>query len=217
MTHDEWQRTITTILRHGTTYVDGDGRRCTERTNHHITITDQSDIDEPYNALQDHDEWAYPAKEQLLAVIFDDKPLKSLDYTYGSRLLNFNNTINQIHDYIIPLLEDNSTSRRAIAQVYDPRHDSNQRRASTPGIIYLHFLIRNDALTCTACLRSNDVFIGFPANIIQIHHVHKWVADELNTDQGKTTLISNSAHIFHDTFHDIQDILNINPTALLKQ
>ena len=215
MTTYAWRNAIKTILKDGTVYIDGDNRRCTEIRNQSITIDNPADgVDEPYNALRDHDEWTYPSKEQLLNVIFDDEHINSLDYTYGARLLNFDDTINQITDYVIPLLKDNPMTRRAIAHVYDPRLDSNQRRASTPGIIYFHFLQRNNALHCTAAIRSNDVFFGYPANIIQIHHVHRWVADECNLSQGSITTVSNSAHIFHDAHQDIQAVLNIPMESL---
>jgi len=208
MTHDAWQTAIKDILKNGETYTDTDNRRCIEQRNQSITIDEDTAVDKPYQAMQNHDNWIYPTKQQLINVIFNADDLAGLDYTYGSRLLNFNNAINQLNDYVIPLLQDKPATRRAIAQLYDPQQDS-KRRTSTPGIIYLDFLIRNNNLHCTACLRSNDVFFGYPANIIQINHVHQWVADQVDADQATITTISNSAHIFHDALQDINDVLNL--------
>lgn len=208
-TRDAWITAINTILDDGHTYIDGDNRQCTEANNLKIRIDDPENaaIDHPYEELRSHPDWVYPTKQQLLDVIFDDDHINSLDYTYGARLLNFDNAINQVKDYIIPLLRDNPTSRRAIAQIYDPRLDSNPDKASTPGIIYIAFQLRSHNLHCTACLRSNDVFYGYPANIIQIHHVHRWVATKLGADQASITTVSNSAHVFHDAHDDIKTIL----------
>lgn len=217
MTYKAWHEAIKHILETGTTYLDGDNRRCTETRNMSITVEEPRDgVDGPYQELRDHDEWVYPSKKQLLDVVFNDTGNNSLDYTYGARLLKFDNALNQITQYVIPLLKERPKTRRAVAQVYDPRRDSSQRRTSTPGIIYVHFVRRNNALHCNCMLRSNDVFFGYPANIIQIHHIHQWVADKLKTGQGSITTVSNSAHVFHDAYQDIQNVLGITNEAPIK-
>jgi thymidylate synthase len=210
--YSAWRSALKHIVNKGETYIDGDDRRCSEVLNLQIRIEKPTpeNIEEPYNVLKQDADFFYPSKRHLLDVIFNTEPKTSLDYTYGTRMRYYNDTLDQVKDYVIPLLQRKQGSRKAIIQVYDPAQDSSHLRGATPGIIYIHILIRDQKVHLTAMIRSNDIFLGYPANIIQLHSIQKAIANQLEKPTGSLTTISNSAHIFHDAFSDLTTITGIH-------
>ena len=86
-------------------------------------------------------------------------------------LLNY--SLNQLDDYIIPLLKSNPSTRRATASLWDPLIHSSLKIHQSPGLVFLDFKLRNNKLHLTAIVRSNDIFFGWPANIYQIFLIQK--------------------------------------------
>jgi len=129
-------------------------------------------------------------------------------FSYGPRLFNFDNAINQIDGFLIPLLKKNNFSRRGIVILWHPTEDSKSYKREIPALISIDFKMRNKKLNVTAIVRSNDLFFGWPANIYQIFVLQEYVAKELNCKTGSLTTFSNSAHIFKDQFEDIHKIID---------
>jgi len=59
----------------------------------------------------------------------------------------------------------------------------------------------------TVIIRSNNLFFGFPANIYQTYILQEYVAQRLNKELGKITLLLLSAHIFEDQFGDVEEMI----------
>src|SRR3989338_9107152 len=130
---------------------------------------------------------------------------ESYEYSYGPRIFNYRG-VNQINDFIIPLLKKDHSSRRAVITLFDPSTDSNLLSKNIPSLLYIYFKIKENRLTLTCSIRSNDLFIGWPGNIYQIIMLQKHVAELLGAKIGELTTISCSAHIFHEHFEMIEKI-----------
>jgi thymidylate synthase len=159
--------------------------------------------------MQGSKKWIYPTKEELSSIMFKDKPAPIYEYTYGGRIFSFTETINQVDEFILPLLTRDPYSRRAVISIYDPQTDSSVLNKNTPGMLFIQLLIRNNKLHLFATIRSNDVFFGFPANSYQLFSLQEHLAKKLNTQLGSLTITSTSAHIFLEDLSLMQEIIQL--------
>lgn len=205
---DAWKQALATIEKEGKDFTDDTARTCRELLG--ITITIQHPdvaVDEPIELVSKNKRWNYPSKEELANIIFNKVDIPFYDYTYGSRLFNYQGNIDQINDYIIPLLKKTPASRRATAILYDPQQDQDPNNRNAPGLISLHFKIDEDKLTMTSVIRSNDMLIGWPANIYQLATLQQYIAEKLGVKQGPLSTISISAHLFLDNKEVLEEAL----------
>lgn len=96
---------------------------------------------------------------------------------------------------IIELLSKDPNSRRAVININTP----NERVIETkdePCTIGLQFLIRNNKLYCTAIMRSNDVYLGFPYDVAFFTELQKYIADRLGVGYGDYTHFATSLHVY---------------------
>jgi len=164
-------------------------------------------IEEPIKKMSGSNKWIYPSKEELSNIMFKEIQAPIYEYTYGGRLFNFSGKLDQLNNFVIPLLTTDPGSRRAIISFYDPVQDSDINNRNTPGIMYIQFRIINGGLQLTALIRSNDLLFGWPANIYQLYSLQKMVAEKLSIKQGNLITISNSAHIFSEEFSFVEELL----------
>ncbi|MGM5479905.1 MAG: thymidylate synthase [Nanobdellota archaeon] len=208
-TKTAWIKTIQYIKEHGREYTDHDKRVCKEVTNIVITINNnkQQDIEYPINTMTSSNEWLYPSKEELESIMFKKQPAPTYEYTYGGRLFNFSNVLNQIKEVIIPALQKNPHSRQAIACVYNPLQDSARVNSNIPALMYIQCRKQEKGLFLTAMFRSNDMLFGFPANIYQLFKLQEYISREINSENDSISIVCNSAHLFLDNQAFINEIL----------
>ena len=71
----------------------------------------------------------------------------------------------------------------------------------------IYFKIIDNELTVTTVIRSNDMFIGWPANIYQIYLLQQYVAKAIGIKTGSITTISHSAHVFDEYKEEVEQVL----------
>ncbi len=204
---DAWKKTVKTILEKGYSFTDDEHRTCIELQNLIVTIDVPADFDAPIETLSRNSNWIYPNKEELNEALFWKERYLSYEYSYGNRIFNYKNVLNQLEEFIIPLLQKKPQSRRAIVVLYDPLADSKSSNKEIPSIISLYFRIIDNLLTLTVILRSSDFFIGWPANIYQSYKLLEFVSQKLNVPMGSIHTISHSAHVFEEYREDIEKVL----------
>lgn len=204
-------RAVALIKEKGVDFVDNDSRRCRELFNVVLNLVDVSNsgIDEPIERMLNFKKWVYPSKDELSSIMFKEFQAPIYEYTYGGRIFNFHNELDQVNSFILPLLQKDPSSRRAILVFYDPIHDSKLHNKNTPGIIYVQFRIIEGRLNVYCHIRSNDLFFGWPANIFQIYCLLEFLAKKLDVELGNITTFSNSAHVFVEDFEDINEVLGV--------
>ncbi len=203
-----WKKALSFIFENGNETMDQGKRICKSVNNLVITINSPEDIGEPINKIQELNEFVYPSKEELRNTILNKISSSGYDYSYGARLFDYSQVKNQIDNYIIPLLKNVPNTRRAIAIVYDPLSDSILKKESVPGLISIYFSIEQNCLNICMIIRSNDIFIGWPANIYHASVLQKYVCDKLKLLPGKISTFSISALVFQDNFESIKKIIN---------
>jgi thymidylate synthase len=205
-TLEAWKSALNHIINEGKNYKDNE-RLTRESLNLSICIEDPAkDITAPIEIMRKSKKWVYPPMEEIESIILSKKTALAYSYSYGPRIFNHNN-INQIDNFIIPLLKKDPFSRRAIAVLWDPLIDSNVYKKDVPGFILIDFKLRDNKLNATSFVRSNDIFFGWPANIYQIFCLVEYVSKQLSCEVGSLTTFSSSAHIFEDQFESINNVL----------
>ncbi len=207
-TLDVWKKTLKFVFDKGKDFTDEDGRLCREVLNLLISVENPlKNITDPIDILNRFKIWRYPPLDEIALIMLNSKLAIDYEYSYGPRLFNFNKSVNQIEDFIIPLLTSDKTSRRASVSLWDPNKDSSLVKKSVPGLMMIDFKLRDNKLNMTAIIRSNDMFFGWPANVYQLFVLQDYIAKKLKCEIGKLDTFSNSAHIFEDQFKYIKQIL----------
>ncbi len=207
-TLDVWKQTLKFVFEKGKDFTDEDGRLCREVLNLLIRVEEPyKDTTDPIDILNRFKTWKYPPLNEIESVILKNKLAIDYEYSYGPRLFNFNKKVNQIEDFVIPLLSADRTSRRGSVSLWDPNEDCSLVKKNIPSLMVIDFKLRNNKLNMTAVIRSNDMFFGWPANVYQLFVLQSYIAKKLKCEVGSLDTFSNSAHIFEDQFKYIQEIL----------
>ncbi|MFH1317379.1 MAG: thymidylate synthase [Candidatus Woesearchaeota archaeon] len=205
-----WKEILKLILDKGIDFNDENKRTCREVFNILIRLEEpEKEITRPIKILNDFKNWKYPSIEDIKQVMLSNKGTPDYSYSYGPRMFNFQNKIDQINDFIIPLLKESPSSRRATIIVWDPVQDSNVFKRDIPGLVMIDFKLRKERLNMTAVIRSNDVFFGWPANIYQLFELQNFISRKIGCKIGTLDTFSISAHIFEDQFEFIKKVLDI--------
>ena len=204
---DAWITALEYILPSGHRLHD-----CNNRTSHEvlglrIEITDPAEgIDEPIKFLHTFKQWVYPSMDEIASIILTKRLSPTYVYSYGNSLFNHEH-VNQIDDFIIPLLKKDSSSRRAVATLWNPRQVAESKEGIMPSLIFIDFKLRDNKLHLTAFIRSTDMFFGWPANLYQLFILQQYVKEKLNCELGSLVTYSTSAHLFEEHLDDVYSVL----------
>ncbi len=204
---DLWKKGLNYILSEGVTFKDVYKRNCKEVLHLGLILTEFNDIEYPVQKISSFSKWEYPKLGEIKSIVLEGNINNSFAYSYGERIFNFNG-FNQIDDYIIPLLKKDPHSRRAVINLWNPNIDCN--RDLVPGLVFIDFKLRGGKLVVFICIRSCDLFIGWPANLYQIYCLVNYVSKKLNYPLGEFSFFLTSAHIFEENLSEIKSVLTLN-------
>ena len=111
---------------------------------------------------------------------------------------------NQIQK-IIELLRADPHSRRAVMNINVPNENVIETK-DEPCTIALQFLIRNNKLTCTTMMRSNDIWFGVPYDVIFFTEIQKYIAMELGIECGDYNHFATSLHAYEKDFSKVKSV-----------
>jgi len=196
----EWRKIIKDILKNGVTFGDRRTRECIELLNQTYVFPPESfpTIREPVQFLSTFTDWIYPDIDEIKQIMLEPNQSPHYEYSYANRLFAYDGSLNQINDRIIPLLEKNPHTRRAVIGFLNPRTDQTPGYSEKPSLISIQFLYRQQKLHLTAYIRSLDVLFGLPANLIQLQSILALVCEKTHHSPGNLTLFCTSAHLFED-------------------
>ncbi len=149
---------------------------------------------------------------------------------YGYRL-KYNLGFDQLNS-AYNTLKNNNYSRQVVLQIWDSRLDlpnskGKPRNPDIPCNIISMLKVRNNRLEWTQVLRSNDLFLGLPYNILQFTSLQEIIAGWLNIEVGSYNQLSDSLHLYtrnlkeFPKFKDVKieknnDILSVNKKLSTK-
>jgi len=136
--------------------------------------------------------------------------LSGFEYAYGGRILNFDDSINQISEIVKRLTKDPNT-RRAYGSLWDPRIDFDLN--DPPCFTNMHFFVRNNKLILKVEFRSHHLATvdpnlkiesnsgAFIPNLYLAARIQELVYKKLksrfrNLEKGSLILIAGSEHLY---------------------
>lgn len=126
---------------------------------------------------------------------------------YGNRIIN-RYDVNQL-EKVYETLYNHPESRQAVILIWDPRIDlpancGKPNNSDIPCNICSMIKVREGKLEWTQIMRSNDLILGFPYNIVLFTSLQEILASWLNLDIGSYNHISDSLHIYENQFERIR-------------
>lgn len=112
---------------------------------------------------------------------------------YGWRIKNMCE-FDQI-EKVIELLQKDPESRRAKININTPNRDVIETK-DEPCTMSIHFMVRRNKLECTAIMRSNDIWFGFPYDVAYFTTLQKYIATRLGIECGWYTHYAVSLHMY---------------------
>lgn len=196
---DAWYRGLNMIWNHGHEVTDERGSRIREYLNLMIVIQD------PYkNRIPKDISWNEERLEEYAKQLITGENVQEFEYTYGQRLRNWNEEVDQIA-YVIDKLKGNPTTRRAMAVTWVPTIDTVVDEV--PCMIIDDFKIRGGKVNLTTLFRSHDFAGAYPANLYGLSRLLEYVAGEVGVKPGIITTISASAHIYEHDWDMVEGIV----------
>ncbi len=118
---------------------------------------------------------------------------------YGPRLRSYNG-IDQL-ERAYAVLRENPDSRQVVLQIWDPPRDLPHKDGTSTSIdipcaVTSLLKISENTLEWTQILRSNDIIMGLPYNIIQWSMLQEVLAGWLDVQPGNYTQLSDSLHLY---------------------
>lgn len=108
-------------------------------------------------------------------------------------------------EQVVRMLTKDPTSRRAVINFNVP----NARRVETKDEICtlaLVFQVRDGELDCTCVMRSNDVWLGVPYDVVFFTSLQRYVADRLGVRYGHYTHYAISLHAYEHHIDDVRAV-----------
>lgn len=147
--------------------------------------------------------------DKYIPQILNDAPIKEgVKYTYGQRLRSWFEE-DQIEQCIEKLVREIDAAS-AVMSLWDVQ---DHNKGGSPCLNHIWVRVVDNELSLTATFRSNDMFAAWPANAMGLRALQVHIKNEINTrsnyslDLGPLITISQSAHIYDDTWENVDVII----------
>lgn len=125
---------------------------------------------------------------------------------YGPRLRDYRGVDQLAH--VVDLLREDSETRRAVINIYDPEIDSEDGK-DIPCNNMLYFSIRDEKLDVSVTARSNDIWWGWSGiNTFEWSVLQALVAELVGVKVGSITYFIANLHIYGHHWEKAEAVLN---------
>jgi thymidylate synthase len=111
-------------------------------------------------------------------------------------------------DDLATLLRRDPDTRQAVLTIYDSATDLNANKRDIPCTIAIQFLLRRGLLNMRVMMRSNDLWLGFPYDIVQFAALQAAVAADLDVPMGVYTHAVGSMHLYETNFDAARQVMH---------
>jgi thymidylate synthase len=138
---------------------------------------------------------------------------RRLPFTHGQRIYNWAKKqqksirLDQIKDFIVPMLLRNPKTKRAIAIVTDPSLDAEVTDDPIPALLLIQFGFANERLNVTAYFRAQEMYFFWVVNMFELITLQETVCELMQTRSPGITVQPGSITTFAFTAY-------INPIDL---
>lgn len=119
----------------------------------------------------------------------------------------------RIYGHLMPLvdlLKRDPDSRQAVLTIFNAATDLGANRRDIPCTLNIQFLIRKDKLNMRVSMRSNDVFLGLPYDLVQFGALQGAVAKALDLPMGWYSHNVGSLHMYLRDLEKCEDIFPVD-------
>ncbi len=203
---DGWLRLLDTIMKFGEEKPSEYGVKQKEILDLVMVIEGDDDGIAPWFSFTKTD------LEKYYPTVLDGTKNPNVHYTYGERL--FSHPMIGRQDGVMKIdqvelafehIKKVPHTRRAIAFTWNVELDSMSQHP--PCITQVSWNIKNGKLCQTATIRSNDMFNAWPMNAFALRELQRRMAKRLGVEMGQTIIISNSAHLYENTWSGAAKVL----------
>ncbi len=167
--------------------------------------------------------------QEYITQILNDSPYQEgVKYTYAQRLRSWFGR-DQIEDVINKLIQEIDAAS-AVMNLWDsggniqrrPDGSSDHQHSGSPCLNHIWVRVVENELSLTATLRSNDMFSAWPANAMGLRALQQYIRDEIarrsdyNLSMGPLITISQSAHIYDDTWENADQLIQTEYSKLCQ-
>jgi len=136
--------------------------------------------------------------------ISSEPPPQGIDYRYGQRMQNWRNH-NQLEE-VIQRLKKSQDTKRATVVLLDPTDLKELKDA--PCVSLGTFCVQSGVLSSSWVIRSNDMYSGWPFNVLSLIRVHRMVAEEVGLSLlGYISVLSQNSQIYERHIPAVQENL----------
>lgn len=167
--------------------------------------------------------------EYLAQVLHDSPYQEGVKYTYGQRLRSWFGR-DQIEEVINKLIKE-IDSASAVMNLWDaggntirrPDGSSDHQHSGSPCLNHIWVRVVDNEISLTATLRSNDMFSAWVANAMGLRALQRYIRDEIahrseyDLSMGPLMTISQSAHIYDDTWENADRLIANQYAAICNQ
>lgn len=177
--------------------------------------------------------------DSYLPQMLDDAPYtEGVKYTYGQRMRSWfgqdqiekiiNKLIGEIDSAsaVINLWDSGTGTHRphgAISRFKRDAGDSDHDHGGSPCLNHIWVRVVDGEMSLTATFRSNDMFSAWVANAMGLRALQKHILDEINKRSefdltiGPLITISQSAHIYDDTWENVDKLIATQYAQLVNK
>lgn len=172
-----------------------------------------------------------PFLESYIPQILDDDDYRAgVKYTYGQRMRSWFGR-DQVEEVVAKLVKEIDAAS-AVISLWDAggnfarRADgsSDHQHGASPCLNHIWFRVVDGELSMTATFRSNDMFAAWPSNAMGLRSLQQCVRDAIayssdykyNLKMGPLITISQSAHIYDDTFENVDMLIQQQYAKIAK-
>jgi hypothetical protein len=211
--HEAWHTLARELPEKGNCYRDQTGQACCEYNDVLLVVRDPSDAAALVRALRHSLPTLYPSIEEIRSLCFSHGPVFH-DWTLGRRLFG---EPGQVDSFVIPLLKEHPSSRRAVIIPYEPATDSQLSTHSSPVLLSVQVRVRDEKVVLSATIRSCDAYLGLPTNLYELRALQEYIAHALKRECGSIAISFASLHSFErygpevvEVTKAVQRLLNAN-------
>ena len=107
------------------------------------------------------------------------------------------------------ILSHDSDTRQVVLQIWDsridmPNSDGTPVNTDVPCNVISMLKVREGKLEWFQVLRSNDLFLGLPYNLVQFTSIQEIIAGWLNLECGTYNQISDSIHVYESNAENVR-------------
>lgn len=157
--------------------------------------------------------------QEYIPQILDDAPYREgVKYTYGQRLRSWFGR-DQIEQVIAKLIGEIDAAS-AVMSLWDVQ---DHEKGGSPCLNHIWVRVVNGELSLTATIRSNDMYMAWPANAIGLRALQQYIRDAIasrsdyDLKMGPLITVSQSAHLYDDTFENADRLIKTQYAKICQQ